>query len=115
MHEFLKSLKQTPESVSFDETMTVIDKYYNFEPTAFSNGNIRNNSGENNGSCKLFAFAKLQGLSEQQTLDCFGQYYRHDVLNNPAADDHQNIRNFMKTGWTSLKFEHQPLTLKTPV
>jgi hypothetical protein len=26
--------------------------------------------------------------------------------------DHQNIRNFMKTGWSLLEFESQPLILK---
>ncbi|MCU7836685.1 MAG: HopJ type III effector protein [gamma proteobacterium symbiont of Taylorina sp.] len=112
MQEFLQSLKQHSETIKFEETMAIIEDYYYFKQTAFINGDIKNNSDKNSGSCKLFAFAKLHGLNEQQTLACFGQYYRHDVLNNPDETDHKNIRNFMKTGWSGLKFEEQPLTLK---
>jgi len=112
MLEFLEKLNQNSKSISFDETMAVIEENYEFTPTLFKNGNINNNSGENNGSCKLFAFAKLQGLNEQQTLDCFGSYYREEVLKNPNGTDHQNIRNFINSGWSGLKFDNQPLTLK---
>jgi len=85
--------------------MSVIERYYTFEPTAFTNGDTKNNLVENNGSCKLFAFAQIQELNEQETLNCFGQYYHNDVLENPNGDNHQNIRNFMKKGWTSMEFE----------
>jgi len=112
MKNFLHSLKQHPELIDFNDTMAVIEKYYNFEPSTFINGDVSNKAGENNGSCKLFAFAKLQGLNEQQTLNCFGQYYQHDVLQNPDGIDHQNIRNFMQTGWAGLNIDSQPLTLK---
>lgn len=112
MQEFLKLLKQNPKAINFEDTMIVIERYYNFKPTAFTNGSEKNKAGENNGSCKLFAFAKLQGLNQQQTLDCFGQYYRDDVLHTPEGSDHQNIRNFMKTAWSTLEFNKQPLTLK---
>jgi len=112
MLEFLEKLNQNSNNISFDETMAVIDEYYDFKPTSFKNGNITNNSGENNGSCKLFAFAKLQGLNEKQTLDCFGSYYRDDVLNNLNGSDHQNIRNFINSGWAGLEFENQALTQK---
>ena len=63
-------------------------------------------------ACGHAAFALLNQLSEQQTLACFGAYYRDDVLKHPEATDHQNIRNFMKTGWAGVKFESMPLTEK---
>jgi len=113
MLDFLQKLKQHPESISFEETMAVIEGNYDFKATTFNNGDIINKSGENNGSCKLFAFAKLQGLTEQQTLNCFGLYYRDDVLKNPDGIDHQNIRHFINSGWSAIKFENQPLTLKS--
>lgn len=106
---FLKRLNDAPESIAFSDTMAVIDAAYEFTPTSFSNGTVENAAGQNSGSCKLFAFAKLNGLSEQQTLACFGAYYREDVLKNPGGNDHQNIRNFMKTGWSGVKFERMPL------
>jgi HopJ type III effector protein len=33
-----------------------------------------------------------------------------DVLENPEATNHQNIRNFMKTGWAGISFEGTALT-----
>lgn len=109
---FLKKLNDTPESIAFAETMAVIDAAYAFTPCAFTNGEARNEAGQNSGSCKLFAFASLNGLSEAQTLACFGDYYRKDVLNNPGGTDHQNIRNFMRTGWAGVKFDSMPLRAK---
>ena len=63
--------------------MAVIESQYNFTETAFTNGQQSNAANENLGSCKLFSFAKLNGLSEAQTLACFGAYYRDDVLGSP--------------------------------
>jgi HopJ type III effector protein. len=44
-------------------------------------------------------------------LALFGEFYR-DVLATPEGDDHQNIRNFMKTGWAGVQFNTTPLTEK---
>lgn len=109
---FLDKLNTVPDSVAFADTMATIDAAYDFTPAAFSNGALRNEAGINNGSCKLFAFALLNKLSEAQTLACFGAYYRDDVLQHPTGDDHQNIRNFMKTGWAGIKFDSMPLQPK---
>lgn len=109
LETFLQILNTKPETINFTDTMAVIDTLYTFTPTKFKNGNLVNEVDQNNGSCKLFAFAQIQKINEQQTLACFGQYYRDDVLKNPDAEDHQNIRNFMKTGWTGIKFDSMPL------
>lgn len=109
---FLQRLNDSPDSICFNETMALIDKLYDFTPTAFSNGATRNEAGQNNGSCKLFSFAKLNKLSPQQTLTCFGDYYRKDVLGNPGGSDHANIRNFMKSGWEGISFEGSALSAK---
>jgi hypothetical protein len=105
-------LNESPESVAFNDTMAVIEALYDFTPAAFRNGELNNEAGQNNGSCKLFSFAKLQGLSQQQTLHCFGDYYRKDVLDNPDGSDHQNIRNFIKTGWDGIEFSGAALIPK---
>jgi len=112
LNDYLKKLKTTPENISFDETISTIDKYYDFTPGTFTNGDLINKTNENNGSCKIFFFAKEQQLSEELTLHCFGDYYRKDVLQNPNADDHKNIRNFMASGWTALSFDSTALKLK---
>jgi len=107
--KLLHILENSPENLDFNQTMGVIDSLYTFTPTSFTNGQLRNDAGQNSGSCKLFAFAKLQQFSEQQTLDCFGQYYREDVLKNPESENHQNIRNFMSHGWNGISFESEAL------
>lgn len=109
---FLQRLNNAPEGIAFNDTIAVIEAMHDFTPTAFTNGNLRSEAGQNNGSCKLFSFAKLHQLTPQQTLHCFGDYYRKDVLGNPDGADHQNIRNFMKTGWEGIRFEGEALKAK---
>lgn len=111
LNDFLSQLDSIPESIDFTDTMAVIDANYTFTETAFSNGNTVNDAGQNNGSCKIFAFAKLNDLSVDATLQCFGDYYRVDVLQNPEGNDHQNIRNFIEQGWDGVKFEGNALTV----
>ena len=111
MKKFKTKLKETPTSIVFSETMETIDNNYNFTPTAFTNGNLKNEAGQNSGSCKVFAFAQLQNLSKEETLFCFGEHYKK-VLDTPTEDNHQNIRNFMEFGFNGLRFEGVPLTLK---
>jgi len=109
---FLQKLNNTPNDIAFSDTMAIIEALYDFSPAAFKNGELKNEQGQNSGSCKLFSFAQLQGLSPQQTLACFGAYYRDDVLKHPEENDHQNIRNFMKTGWAGIQFSAIPLKPK---
>ncbi|WP_026715390.1 HopJ type III effector protein [Flavobacterium daejeonense] len=109
---FLEKLKQTPEAITFPETIEVIEANYDFTPTAFQNGNTHNAAGTNSGSCKLFAFAQLQNLSQDETLACFGSFYRDEVLGEPEGTNHQNIRNFMVHGWSGIQFEGTALELK---
>ncbi|WP_405384712.1 HopJ type III effector protein [Maribacter sp. LLG6340-A2] len=108
---FKRKLEEHPREISFSETMDVIDANYQFTPTSFTNGEIKNEAGQNSGSCKVFAFAQKEGLSKEETLACFGQYYFDEVLQEPNGDGHQNIRNFMKTGFEGLSFDGEALKL----
>jgi hypothetical protein len=112
---FISKLKQAPRTVSFAETIAVIEDNYSFSPTAFENGTHHNAAGENSGSCKIFAFAELNNLSAAETLNCFGAYYHEEVLANPEGTNHQNIRNFMKTGWDGIAFYGEALELKKTI
>jgi DNA-binding IscR family transcriptional regulator len=109
---FIDNVKQNPESISFQEIINLIDSNYTFTPTAFKNGNQQNNAGENNGSCKIFAFAKMNNLEKDEALALFGSYYFDDVLKNPDGNDHQNIRNFMASGWDGISFDGKALKFK---
>ena len=109
LQTLLQKLNDTPDSVEFTDTMAVIEALYDFTPATFQNGEVLNAAGQNNGSCKLFAFAKLQNLTPQETLACFGAYYRDDVLKHPEATDHQNIRNSMKFGWAGIQYQGSAL------
>ncbi|MFZ2405935.1 MAG: HopJ type III effector protein [Methylobacter sp.] len=112
---FLEKIKNN-ENVSFDETIAVITENYHYQPTEFSNGLneqlLVNQAGTNEGSCKIFSFAQLNGLDRQQTLNLFGDYYRLDVLNDPNGTGHQNIRNFMQYGWDGVHFKGVALAAK---
>jgi DNA-binding IscR family transcriptional regulator len=108
--QLLSQLSENADEITFEQVMQVINDNYSYTPTAFKNGDVNNASGTNEGSCKIFTFAKLNILNEAQTLACFGRFYRQDVLENPAGDDHGNIRNFIKTGWQGIEFEKVALT-----
>jgi hypothetical protein len=112
LEQFFIALKNTPESIQFGDTIAVIDSNYQFTPTQFKNGSLINEAGQNSGSCKIFSFAKVHELSEEQTLACFGDYYRVDVLQHPEATDHQNIRNFIQFGWSGIQFNNAALSAK---
>jgi hypothetical protein len=105
-----------PEVIEFDDVIQVISQYYDYTPTRFTNGKgdtmVINEAGTNEGSCKIFAFARLNGLNAKQTLASFGRFYREDVLLHPDKTDHGNIRNFMLYGWDGIQFSGNVLTAK---
>ena len=113
---FIKKSLTNPETITFQETISIIDKFYHYTPAEFTNGLndelIINQAGSNEGSCKIFAFALLNNFNSKQTLNCFGDYYRVDVLQNPDKDDHANIRTFIKYGIQGIHFVDDPLTKK---
>ncbi|MGS0748658.1 HopJ type III effector protein [Halpernia sp. GG3] len=108
----LNKLKTAHKEIDFKEVIAFIDEQYDFTPTKFTNGDTVNEANENNGSCKVFGFAKLNDLSKEETLALFGAFYREDVLDNPDGNDHQNIRNFLKFGWDGISFENEVLKIK---
>ena len=113
IQSLLEQLSTSPETIQFAEVISTVDNNYNFTPTQFRNGDTTNTAGSNNGSCKIFAFAKWHTLTPAHTLALFGDYYRIDVLLHPEASDHANIRNFMKYGWQGIEFEGQALSART--
>lgn len=99
----------------FSETLALVEKWYDFHPSAFKNGldeqAVNNEKGTNEGSLKVFALGRLNGFTPEQALLSFGEHYR-DVLATPEGSDHQNIRQFMRHGWPGIAFENAPLSLK---
>jgi len=98
-------------STSFHEVISLIEKYYHHQPTAFKNGEAYNEATQNQGSAKVFAFAKINQLPTSDTLYLFAEHYA-SVLNHPEGTDHQNIRQFMVNGWDGIAFEGIALTAK---
>ena len=107
-----EQLEKSPQEIQFKDVISFIDEHYDFTPTKFTNGNTVNEANQNNGACKIFSFAKLNDLSKEETLNLFGEFYREDVLKNPEGTDHQNIRNFMESGWEGISFEGNALSRK---
>ncbi len=117
MKKLEELLNSTLEKIEFDRVMQVIEENYNYTPTRFTNGHgdlqVINEAGSNEGSCKIFSFAQLNNLNEKQTLACFGNYYREDVLAHPENTDHANIRNFIESGWAGIHFDNIALVKKS--
>jgi hypothetical protein len=110
---FAIQLSQSPDSIEFEQTMQLIEEHFEYQPSRFSNGpEVDNAAGSNEGSCKIFALGKLLSLSEAQTLACFGKFYREEVLQQPEANNHANIRAFMTHGWPGIQFDRIPLQPK---
>ncbi|AXY58963.1 MULTISPECIES: HopJ type III effector protein [Acinetobacter] len=110
MAQDLLAQLQTGEA-KFADVISYIEARYTHTPTAFQNGAQHNAATENQGSAKVFAFAKLNSLNPEQTLSLFAEHYA-SVLASPEATDHQNIRQFIQNGWDGIKFESPALTVK---
>lgn len=108
-HAFLAQLAQ--DNFQFETSLIFIEQHFNFTPTAFNNGGVKNSAEQNQGSCKVFALAQLLELNQQQALQCFGQHYR-DVLATPDVDNHHNLRRVLKEGLNNIQFDHFPLEQK---
>ena len=112
----LDSIKNSPDEINFDEVIQYITDHYDYTPSRLTNGispdQVINEAGTNEGSCKVFAFGRIENLTKAETLVCFGEYYRNDVLNNPEGDNHANIRSFIKYGWQGIHFEGTALVKK---
>ena len=108
LESLIESIRRQPGAVRFDEVIATIDASYRYRPTRFTNGDIDNAEGHNEGSCKVFAFAHLNGLTPDETLNCFGEHFRA-VLGDPDGDSHPNIRQFMRTGWEGIQYFGTPL------
>ena len=105
LQAFLNKLAQ--QQVDFEDTIQLINQLYDYHPTRFSNGltqTVINEAGQNEGSCRIFAFALLNQLSPASTLACFGRFYQ-EVLNEPQGTSHGNIRAFMRDGWAGVIFD----------
>ncbi len=99
------------QKLSFNEVITYIDEKYNYTPSAFKNGMLFNQEDQNQGSAKLFFFAKLNDVSKEDTLKLFAEHYE-SVIMDEKGTSHQNIRNFMEYGWEGVLFEKEVLQLK---
>lgn len=103
--------KLKDNSLTFKEVIEFIEASYQHQPTAFKNGEAYNEATQNQGSAKVFAFARLNDLGKEDTLYLFAEHYQ-SVLNTPDGADHQNIRQFMKHGWDGVVFEGEALLVK---
>lgn len=105
----LEMIRNHPATVCFDDVIAYIGEHYHYTPGRFTNGvdgdQVISEAGQNEGSCKIFSFAKANQLTEAETLACFGKYYRDDVLGHPEGSDHANIRTFMRHGWAGISFD----------
>lgn len=93
----------------FADTLSFIEKHYHYQASGFDNGPVRNDVGDNQGSCKVLAMALDLGLSDSQALQCFAEHYQA-VLTHPNGSDHANIRALREHGLAAVRFDTPPLT-----
>ncbi len=108
LETFLQQVK-AGYPVSFQDTQHIIKCHYEYHPVRFYNGSgpdrLVNQAGSNEGSCRIFYFAKLHNLSVTETLNLYGDYYRDEVLPCPEGSNHPNIRQFIRYGWEGIEYE----------
>lgn len=109
--ELLSTLKDNADTLAFADVINVIDAGYAYTPTAFSNGLVNNDAGQNGGSCKVFSFAQRHQLDADDTVKLFAEHYRK-VVASPDDTDHANIRAFLQSGWEGIRFSGAALAAK---
>lgn len=107
----IQLLELLKRDVQFNEVLEVIANGYLYSPSAFNNGDQYNAENQNQGSARVLYAAHLNQLTEEETLHLFGEHFQ-SVLNDPEGTDHQNIRQFLKYGWSGVRFEREVLTSK---
>lgn len=95
----------------FADTLAFVARWFEFEPSGFSIGSVRNEADSNQGSCQVLALAQQLALSHEEALLCFGEHYR-EVLATPDVDNHHNLRRLLSHGFADAKFDTFPLTPK---
>jgi hypothetical protein len=112
IENLLRKVRTDASSLMFAETLEAIELGFEFFGVKFSCGDVVSSSSENTGSSKVLSMAILVGLTDAETLACFGEHYR-DVLADPSGASHANIRALMATGLAGVKFPNGPsLTLR---
>lgn len=96
---------------TFAATLAFVAEHYDYCPQAFRNGEVNNAAGQNEGSCKTLGMAVMEGLSDLEALQAFGEHYRA-VVATPEGSDHGNIRALMASGLAGVSFDAPPLTRK---
>lgn len=109
LNELRKRLQQ--DDYAFSETLAFVAVHYDYQPSAFRNGDVENAAGQNEGSCKTLGLALLEGLSTEEALRAFGEHYR-SVLASPEGSDHANIRALQRSGLAGVRFAALPLQRK---
>ena len=79
LDSFLTTLKKEPTTIDFEQTMAAIEEGYDYSAVKFTCGELDSSAEQNQGSAKIFSFAKLQKLKKEATLELFGRFYRDDV------------------------------------
>lgn len=99
------------ENHQFADTLAFISAHYDYQPSAFTNGALHSDAGQNEGSCKVLGLALLEGLTLDETLLAFAEHYRK-VQATPEDSDHGNIRSLLVSGLAGVDFSQAPLARK---
>lgn len=95
--------------VRFAEVLQIVDKFDVNPYAGYTSGKgtqteMHNAPGQNVASAKVFYLCSSLNTSKEATLRLFCEHYER-VLNEPDGSSHQNIRNFMRDGWSGIEFD----------
>ena len=63
--DFMTKAKISPNSITFADTMKIVDEHCDYMKKSFSVGDVQSEAGENEGSSKVFSLARLLHLDRK--------------------------------------------------
>ena len=92
--QFAEDVKTNKIQPSLKESLTLVDKHYDYFEVPFSCAGVENKANENTAAAKLLSFALMTKMNEEQTLRLFGE----------AVNSDANAIAFKKLGWSKVNF-----------
>lgn len=93
--QFAEDVKANKLQPSMQDSLALVDKHYNYFEVPFSCAEVQNKANENIEAAKLFCFALMTQMNEEQTIRLFG---------GEGNMNDKNLQAFKKYGWSKVSF-----------
>mgnify|MGYP002715060916 CR=1 FL=1 len=107
LNELRSRLQQ--DDYAFSETLAFVAEHYDYQPSAFRNGDVENAAGQNEGSCKTLGLALLEGLSQGELVRAADAVVKDAILEGASKVSPDALRDALQNRQTLKgKFRRQP-------